>query len=197
VGELTGVQFRQFQKSFGYIPVEMLSDSDYVRGCHNNTAAARHKFMKCTYCGRENPNNATLCQGCGAEFGGPAMPASAQSETGYVISPAERRFWECMTFRQFAIFLIRLQSIWLLFNAIEMATYSLTYVHFYKPSYSFLHVELRSGFYMYLFRLILHVAAAVACIQKAEWIVSWFVKDLVPKEAPVPEVTRPGDSEWT
>jgi hypothetical protein len=161
----------------------------------NPDAAGRtHNFMKCTYCGRENPEDATLCQGCGAEFAGPAVAPPVEVATVYEISPAERRFWEKMTFRQFAIFLIRLQSLWLIFEAVSMATYFRSYLYVYKPAYSFVHLELKSGFYAYVFRIILHVAAAVICIQQAERIISWFVKDMVPKEAPEPPLL-PGAAE--
>jgi hypothetical protein len=80
-----------------------------------------------------------------------------------------------MTFRQFAIFIIRLQALWLLFYAAIYATYLLEYA---SPT---AHLTLYA--YVVILRVALHLVLAVLCIRYADRIVSWFVKDLVPKDA--------------
>src|SRR5271168_5305684 len=71
-----------------------------------------HTFMKkCANCGFESPDEALSCPSCSTD----AFVATSPEALGHIISPEEQRFWERMTFRQFAVFLIRLQAVWLLF----------------------------------------------------------------------------------
>ena len=67
----------------------------------------------------------------------------------------------------------RLQALWLLFYAVIDATYLTDYlipnVHF-TP-----HAN------MIVVRVALHVALAIICLRYADRIVSWFVKDIIPK----------------
>ena len=81
-----------------------------------------------------------------------------------------------MTFRQFAVFLIRLQALWLIFTAIIDATYLLEYL---VPPAHFT----RYTFYI-MVRFVVHLALAIICIRHADRIVSWFVKDIIPKTPP-------------
>src|SRR5579859_629085 len=102
------------------------------------------------------------------------------------MSQEERRFWEKMTFRQFAILLIRLQAVWLLFNAVLDLTYLPSYftrlhdVAAYSASYQ----ELRRNLFFALLRVILNVAAAVAVIQFADRMLGWLVKDWIQTQPP-------------
>jgi len=126
-------------------------------------------MKKCANCGFENPDEAISCPSCSTD----AFVSTSPEALGHIISPEEQRFWERMTFRQFAIFLIRLQAFWLLFNALIEATYLLEYV---TPGF---HLTPRGWFVA--FRTALHVVLAVICLRYADRIVSWFVKDIIPK----------------
>jgi hypothetical protein len=91
-----------------------------------------------------------------------------------------------MTFRQFSVLFVRLQALWLLFYAVVELTYLPTYwSQFYgNPSYSELNPELRRNLAMAILRILLQVAAAVALVQYADRVVSWFVRDWIPKHPP-------------
>jgi hypothetical protein len=91
-----------------------------------------------------------------------------------------------MTFRQFGILMIRLQALWLLFYAVLDVTYLPRYfsrVRMASP-YSALYTQMDLDQYLAILRIILNVAAAVALIQHAERILSWLVKDCIPKPPP-------------
>ena len=136
-------------------------------------------MKKCANCSFECPDEALNCPACSTD----AFVTTSPEALGHIISPEEQRFWERMTFRQFAIFIIRLQAVWLIFYAVIEATYLLPYltpyVHF--TTYSF----------MILLRGALHLALAVICIRYADRIVSWFVKDIIPKKPPISDDDKP------
>jgi hypothetical protein len=126
-------------------------------------------MKKCANCGLESPNEMISCPACSTD----TFVSSSPEALGHIISPEEQRFWERMTFRQFAIFLIRLQALWFIFSGVVNATYLLEYLmpytHFTR--YSFLIV----------LRVVLHFAFAIICLRYADRIVSWFAKDIIPK----------------
>ena len=126
-------------------------------------------MKKCANCSFESPDGTLSCPTCGAD----TFISSSPEALGHIISPEEQRFWERMTFRQFAVFIIRLQALWLIFSAIVYATYLLEYLtpypHFTRYAW------------MIVFRAVLHLAMAIFCIRYADRIVSWFVKDIIPK----------------
>lgn len=119
------------------------------------------------------------CPACSTD----AFITSSPEAIGHIISPEEQRFWERMTFRQFAVFLIRLQAVWLIFYAILEATYLLPYLMPY--------VHFTPYAFMIMFRGAAHLALAIICIRQADRIVSWFVKDLIPKSPPVSDNDKP------
>ena len=129
-------------------------------------------MKKCANCGFESSDETTNCPSCSTD----AFISSSPEALGHIISSEEQRFWERMTFRQFAVFLIRMQALWLIFETIVEATYLIPYLspgqHF--ATYAFL-IMLRGG---------LHLALAIICIRYADRIVSWFVKDIIPKNPP-------------
>jgi hypothetical protein len=129
-------------------------------------------MKKCANCGFESPDEAISCPSCTTD----AFVSSSPEALGHIISPEEQRFWERMTFRQFAIFIIRLQAVWLIFYTILEATYLLPYL---MPS-----VHFTTYAFMIVFRGALHLALAIICIRYADRIVSWFVKDVIPKTPP-------------
>src|SRR6266478_6535209 len=82
----------------------------------------------CTYCGKEYSDEVEVCptdgkplQHAGEQRAAEPPPAVVPNRD--MISPEERRFWERMTFRQFAILTVRLQAVWLLFYAVIDVTY--------------------------------------------------------------------------
>jgi hypothetical protein len=155
-------------------------------------------MKKCPYCGVEYPDNVELCP---ADLHRLNTIGATATPHPLFLQPdptAEHRFWEHMTFRQFGVLIVRLQAVWLIFYAVVDATYIPPYLvritsifsmpHFYPPSLSS---------FLAVFRVILHIIAAILCIAYAEQILSWLVKDLVPKQpvatppAPAPGASKP------
>jgi hypothetical protein len=126
-------------------------------------------MKKCANCGYECADEALSCPSCTTD----AFISTSPEALGHIISPEEQRFWERMTFRQFAILTIRLQALWLLFYAVIDATYLVDYL--VPPAHFTLYARLL------VLRVGLHVALAIICLRYADRIVSWFVKDLVPR----------------
>ena len=126
-------------------------------------------MKKCANCGFESSDEAIGCPSCSTG----TFISSSPEALGHIISQEEQRFWERMTFRQFAVWFIRLQALWLLFDAVLDATYLTDYL---MPNVHFTpHAK------MIIVRVALHVALAIICIRYADRIVSWFVKDIIPK----------------
>ena len=148
----------------------------------------------CMNCGAENQDDATSCQSCNTST---FVSSSPEATGGHIISPAEQRFWERMTFRQFAVVFIRMQAIWFFFYAILDVTYlgpyllRLTDILSSSPDYA---ASRRSLFWLVL-RMMLNLAGAMACIQYAERMVSRLVKDLIPKPNPKPPEPAGGDAD--
>ena len=128
-------------------------------------------MKKCAYCGFECHDEVLSCPSCSSD----AFVSSSPEALGHIISPEEQRFWKRMTFREFAVFFIRVQALWLLFYAVVYATYLLEYL----PPYHFTRYA-----WTILLRAILHFTLGVICIRYPDRIVSWFVKDLLPKQPP-------------
>jgi len=153
----------------------------------------------CPYCGKDFADEIELCPVDGrrlepfgeAPVSTPPAPAIRQQ---YVMSPEETRFWQRMTFRQFAILMVRLQAVWLFFNAIVEGTYLLNYLNLSSPygAYFTMSPSAKLSLFLLILRIILHVAAAIAVIQKAEAILGWLVKDSVQEQPPVPDEKQTG-----
>ena len=150
-------------------------------------------MKKCPYCGTKYPDSVELCPADLNRLepdGITPAPGAFHSLVQQPDSAAERRFWERMTFRQFAVLLVRIQSVWMIFYAILDLTYVPPYFvritapsflpHFYPPTLS--------GS-LAVFRVILHVIMAILGIVYAETILRWLVKDMVPKESPANPAT--------
>ena len=144
----------------------------------------------CANCGIQNPDDAMSCQACSTTT---FISSSPEAVGGHIISPEEQRFWQRMTFRQFGVFFIRMQAIWLFFNAILDVTFLVPYLNRLSdilsgspgPDYG----TLRNSFFLEVCRLLLNVAGGIACIQFADQIVSWLIKDMLPKRT----ATSPDD----
>ena len=126
-------------------------------------------MKKCVNCGFESSDEAISCPSCSTD----TFISSSPEAFGHIISSEEQRFWERMTFRQFAVFLIRLQALWFLFDAVLDSTYLtdylIPYAHFTPHAC------------MIVVRVGLYVAIAIICLRYADRIISWFVKDIIPK----------------
>ena len=127
-------------------------------------------MKKCANCGLESPDETMSCSACSTD----AFVSSSPEALGHIISPAEQRFWERMTFRQFAVILIRVQALWFIINAVLEFTYLLERL---APGTQFSRYE-----YLILFRLGFNATLAVIFLRHADRIVSWLVKDIVPKK---------------
>jgi hypothetical protein len=152
-------------------------------------------MKRCKYCGKEYPDEMSVC---------PIDQNTLQptNEIGIAVSQAikapqksmtvqERRFWEQMTFKQFAIILIRIQALWLLFYAFIDATYIPGYFTglYGVTSWTALSHGDRIRFVLLLFHIVLRIAAAVLLIQKAERILGWLVRDYI-LDSPTKESDR-------
>jgi hypothetical protein len=144
-------------------------------------------MIKCTHCGSENPNDAARCVACNTALIAQSPPSRPEPKSNHPLSPEESRFWERMTFRQFAILMVRLQAVWFLFYAVIDVTCLPRY--FPKPRgassyYTPLYAQMNLDQFLAVFRIILHVAAAIALIQFAERVLSWLMKDSFVKQTP-------------
>jgi hypothetical protein len=144
-------------------------------------------MKKCANCGFENSDDATSCHSCNTET---FVSSSPDAIGGHIISPEEQSFWQRMTFRQFAVFLIRLQALWFIFMGIIYASY--------LPDYFSPYSHLTFFALLAFLRVVFHFAFALVCIKYADRIVSWFVKDSIPRQPPntalEPTATAPSDS---
>jgi len=98
------------------------------------------------------------------------------------VSAAEQAVWQRMTFREFFILMLRLQALLLLFRVVIELTYLLPMLTriLGAPSFAVGLQNMSSGLGWLVLRLLLQVAAAVALIQQAERVASWFVRDWIP-----------------
>ena len=138
-------------------------------------------MKRCTYCGVENPDEAAECGACHRHLAAPYEPARQPG-----ISAAEQRLWQRMTFREFFILMLRLQALLLLFRAVIELTYLLPMLTriLGAPSLAVGLRDMAPGLGWYVLRLLLQLAAAVALIQQAERVASWFVRDWIPRSPP-------------
>lgn len=142
-------------------------------------------MKKCGYCGLENSDEATQCATCHTDLALPS-PVEGESHTRSVTSVEEQRFWERMTFREFAALFLRLQAIWLLWYA----ALDLLYIPGYIGRSPTGAIYLSPGAFRLILRIILHVAAAVAVIQYADRLLSWLVRDWI-RNQPSNESLKP------
>jgi hypothetical protein len=126
-----------------------------------------------------------------------SQPEQAEPGSEHVVSMEERRFWERMTFRQFAILIVRLQGVMLLLYATTYATYLPRYfvTSGMLSSFSVSPPAMRLEFFLSSLRLMIHVAAGFALILRGEWVLSWLVKDCVAKQSPEKMTKNPPDME--
>jgi len=149
------------------------------------------RFMKhCTYCGKEYEDNLDVCPIDGHSLRGTGEPQTPKLSTDgdsqpYVISTAEQHFWDRMTFRDFAIVIVRLQALWILFPAIVELTYLPGYLSAIYPAerFNLLPPDMRRSFYLALLRIALRVIVAVLAFQNADRLLSWLSKGLVSKQS--------------
>lgn len=91
-----------------------------------------------------------------------------------------------MTFRQFAVLIIRLQALWLFFNAVLDGTYLPYYIREWTIGGSFTRASpaMQLNSWMLLLRIALNVIGGIALILHTEKLLSWMIKDLVPQQPP-------------
>ena len=116
------------------------------------------------------------------------VSSSPEAIGGYIVSPAEQRFWEKMSFRQFAVLFVRLQAIWMVLDGVLSAVTLQTYFSRMHDIFSDFgnHSEAKHAFFWALFRVLWHAAGAIICIRYADRIVSWLIKNLIPKHPTSP-----------
>jgi hypothetical protein len=144
----------------------------------------------CANCGVQNPDDAMSCQACNTTT---FISSSPEAIGGHIISPAEGRFWERMTFRQFAILIVRIQALWFLFYALLDATYLPRYwpIGSFGESFATMSRAGKLELFMMILRVLMNVAGGIACIQFADRIISWLVKDTIPKTPPISQNDKP------
>ena len=137
-------------------------------------------MKKCTYCGRENPDDATHCKECVTAF--EVSSEVAQPE----MTVESKRFWERMTFRDFAILLVRLQALWLLFYVVIDLTYLQSYISRFipVPRYDVLPIELQQTFHMAILRMTLRIVVAILAFKFADRLIDWLGKGFIQNPPP-------------
>jgi hypothetical protein len=141
-------------------------------------------MKKCTYCGLENPDEAVMCSTCHTEFVALLKHSPSEPSGEHVISPAEQQFWERMSFKEFAVLMVKLQALWVLYPALVEMTYLPGYLSTFFPASRFdvLPPELKHTFYLALLRIALRVVVAVAAFCYAEQLLSLLVRGQVAKQ---------------
>jgi len=145
----------------------------------------------CPYCGKEHPDDLEFCPVDNqplqqVEKEQTAKPSLVKAPE-YRISAEEQRFWKRMTFRQFAVVMIRLQAFWLFLNAAIDVVYLPRYITFHSMFSRSEWIVSTRELCTLLLRILVNVGAGVLIIQKAEKLLSWIIKDLVSEQAVQPE----------
>ncbi len=134
-----------------------------------------------------------MCSTCHTEFVAASPSTAPPLAQEYVMSWVEQRYWERMTFRQFAVVIVRLEALLLFFYAALDVTYLPRFaIGMYRASsYYALTPEYRLEMVLAVLRILMNVAAGFALIMYTERILSWLVKDSVSKSPPA---ATPADS---
>lgn len=159
-------------------------------------------MKRCTYCGKECPDEIQTCPTDGMPLqtvgqeppqAGQESPEVRQVWQGPGMSPPEKRFWERMTFRQLAIVIVRMQALWLFFNAMIDLTYLPRYLTrtVLMSGTRFVSIEANLDFVLMLSRIALNVGAGLALFLGAGKVLSWLVKDEMEKQAAEANLTTP------
>jgi hypothetical protein len=138
----------------------------------------------CTYCGKEYPDDVVgVCpvDGNPLRGAGEVQALSDGVQQPRAISPTEQRFWQRMTFREFAILIVRLQALWVLFPVVVELTYLPGYFSTLFPARRFdvLPLDMKQTFYLALLRIALRAAVGIGAFLYADRLVSWLAKGLV------------------
>jgi hypothetical protein len=146
-------------------------------------------MKKCIYCGLENADDAVMCTTCHTEFITSPTPLPATLRNEYLISPEEWRFWNRMTFRQFAVVMVRLAALWCFFEAALEATtlmrYSLIFPYLLsRPAGYPYSMSLVSDFSAPILRAGLCVVAGFILMFYPEKLLSWLVRGAVQRQPP-------------
>jgi hypothetical protein len=126
-------------------------------------------MKKCPYCGLENPDERSMCSTCQNPL---TTPAELDQATTLEMKE-EKNFWDNMTFKQFAVFIVRLQAVWFIFYFFVELTYLPTFIA-RVPESTFRHSDFsdaRHSLFLLIIRILLHAAAALFLIQRAETVV--------------------------
>ena len=143
----------------------------------------------CPYCGKEYPDDVELCATDNNRLVSEQPKVTQPAPSPAVlrpdeISPEEQRFWERMTFRQFAILIIRLQAVWLFYYAALESIYILRYAIRLSDASSYSAAAIKQDIFWVVLGVIIRIAAGVWLIQKGERLLSWLVKDdIAPPQA--------------
>lgn len=157
---------------------------------HSGAWEKINNMKRCTYCGAEYPDDAEVCVTDGYRLPEPPgvekiAPPIIESEVRLKkdTSAEEQKVWDKMTFQRFAILFIRIEALWLLLYVIFDSTYLVRNFIKLVQSSHYMAEQIRIDIFWEMLRILLHVAAAVFLIQKAEKILSWLVKDWVAEES--------------
>jgi hypothetical protein len=129
----------------------------------------------CLSCGAENADDTAHCTTCGT---GTFVGSPYETAGGHTILPAEKSFWDHMDFHQCAVVIIRVEALWLLFNALLLATHLPPYFDVVGGSLSVV-PGLEFSMSLDVLRIVLSVAVAIVCFKYSARIVRWFFHDLI------------------
>lgn len=147
----------------------------------------------CSYCGVENPDDAVICSTCHTDFADLTPPLKNRDE----MSLAEERFWQRMTFRQFAVLIVRLVALGLFFQALIEATEFLRFLAnlsmVISPAVSY--PLFRTDAILLMLRIGLRVIVGFVLLFNTEGLLSWLVKGSVLWQPP--DISSPGHPRQT
>jgi hypothetical protein len=145
-------------------------------------------MKKCIYCGLENADNAVFCTTCHTQFVSTPAGSLPSLRNEHLISPEEWRFWNRMTFRQFAVVIVRLAALWCFFEGALEAAILVRYVMVIPflmsspgyPGYPYAMTEL----FVPVLRVGLCVVTGFILFSGGERILSWLVRGAVQRQPP-------------
>jgi multisubunit Na+/H+ antiporter MnhG subunit len=96
----------------------------------------------------------------------------------------QNQLWKKITLKQIFVALIRLQALWLFFNAAVYLTYLPSYLQklHYSTPYSPAYADAKFALLMELLRILMHVVAAMLIIQYTEPVLNYLLKDAADEE---------------
>ena len=133
-------------------------------------------MRKCSYCGLENSDEAQECVTCHTAL----IPAAISPKVAET-SAAERLFWDRLTLKDFAILIVKVQALWVLFPVLVDLTYLPGYLSAFFPArrFDFIPQEMKQTFYLAILRIVLRAMVGIGVFVNAEILLNWVARTLI------------------